>query len=297
VYRQLLAQTILSDKHKSELLQRGYSRAEILARGYRTLPLAGRGKLAESCSNGSPNGLVGVPGFWVRMDGHRHFWTLAGSPGLLIPCRAPNGQIRAFRIRPDECGEGGGKYRWLSSTDKPGGTGSGTWCHVAKPVGDAISDESLWIVEGEIKADIVSARLGVIVLSIPGVGSWSKALPDLLELRPNGGSVVVALDADWSDKPQVHDAFWKLSQSCLALNYEVKIALWSSQWKGLDDLIVTGQRPDLHPPKVLPEPTWQMKISSRLLTEVPARKHLGKTSLTEMRNRLVLILAENCPCS
>ena len=77
-----------------------------------------------------------------------------------------------------------------------------------------------------MKANIAADILGAAVVSIPGVSSWQLALMDLTELLPNGGSVVVALDADWRTNPAVQRAAWGLSRSCAALDYHAEIALW-----------------------------------------------------------------------
>jgi hypothetical protein len=298
VYRRLQVASCLQERHAAALLQRGYTPEEIQQRGYRTLPLAGRWKIAKQCHNGTPNDLVGVPGFFVATNnaGTDSYWSLAGLPGLLIPCLAPNGEIRAFRIRPDDRGRDGGKYRWLSSAHRSCGAGSGVHCHVARPLSGNVLDDAIWIVEGEIKADLSAERLGAVALGIPGVSLWSRALADLAELLPQGGRVVMALDSDLQENPAVHEAMWCLAQAAQALGYRGEIALWNPQWNGLDDLLVTGQKPELHPPNHLPEPKWPIKLSSRILAEVPPRTRTDARELAEMRHRLREILAEKLPC-
>src|SRR5713226_1109056 len=99
----------------------------------------------------------------------------------------------------------GGKDRWLSSKNMLQGTGSGVHCHVAKPILGSSPDKAIWVTEGEIKSDLAAERIGAIVVSIPGVSSWARALHDLQELLPGRGCVVVALDSDWQANPHVHD--------------------------------------------------------------------------------------------
>jgi hypothetical protein len=269
VYRRLLSLCRLSGKHREDLLARGCSEEEIRQGGYGSLPLRGRARLCRQIAAGDALALEGVPGFCRRDGEGGDYWTLAGSPGLLIPCRAPDGRVRGLRIRPDDPG-GEGKYRWLSSADRPGGTGSGAHCHVARP--GVVRDERVWIVEGEIKANISAARLGAVVVSIPGVDSWARALPDVLDLLPAGGRVVVALDADWREKSPVHLAAWNLSLALQTLNYHTEVALWDVNHKGLDDLLTAGPTPELHHPQsALPAPVWSPKISSRLLADAPSR--------------------------
>jgi len=166
---------------------------------------------------------------------------------------------------------------------------------VARPIGGELRDASLWIVEGEIKADLASEPLGAVVLSIPGVTLWTRALSDLEEALPDQGKVVVALDADWRVKLPVHEAVWGICQSCLAMGYEVSVAQWDPRWNGLDDLLVAGQWPELIPPTQFPAPSWPLKVTSRILAGLPQRVRATAGQLVEMRQRLSKILADIDP--
>jgi hypothetical protein len=202
-----------------------------------------------------------------------------------------------LRIRPDNVGEDGGKYRWLSSGYKPGGIGSGVHCHVARPLLHDLKDTAIWISEGELKADLSAERLRAKILSVPGASCWAHALPDVVELLPAGGRVVVALDADWREKPQVRVAVWNLAQACLALGYAVEIALWDPMWKGLDDLLVAGHQPELHSLERIPEPAWELKLSSQILADAPIRPPVTAVELEMMRQALLGAFAEVSQCS
>lgn len=297
VYRQLLGGASLGGRDLHELQRRGFTREEIKARRYGSLQLRGRAGLAGDILNGG-NDLRGIPGFYVATnDNGDEYWTLAGSPGLLIPCLDVHGQIRGLRIRPHEQGNGHAKYIWFSSAKKHGGSASGVHCHVARPLhGAAPPDDTVWIVEGELKADLSVPRLGAVVVSIPGVSTWAAALPDLLELLPRGGRVVVALDADWCDKPEVHSALWNLCQSCSALGFSVEVALWDlKDGKGLDDLLTAGSKPTRAPPTAIPAPRWPIKLSSRVMTEVPAQAtQVTARTLRTARKALAAHLAWAC---
>jgi hypothetical protein len=218
-------------------------------------------------------------------------------PGLLVPARAPDGRIRGICIRPDHPGDGG-KYRWLFSHDKPGGTAAGAHCHVARPKLCPISDRAIWFTEGEVKADIAAERLGAVVVSIPGVTSWALAVPDILELLPDGGRVVGAMDGDWATKPQVHTAIWRLSMACQALGYVAEVATWQQlAYKGLDDLLAVGHHPRRMAPAEMPVPTWEAKISSILLAETTARQAMEAIMLTDARRKLREMFRTLSPCS
>ncbi len=297
VYRKLLDVLPLRDDHRAQLLARGFTPEAIQARGYRTLPES-RGALCRQLRNGHPDELLGIPGFYKAHSATGFpYWTIAGLPGLLIPCRGIDATIRGFRVRPDDPGKDGGKYRWLSSSSRPCGAGSGVHCHVALPTFGTIKGEAAWITEGEIKADLSAEHLQARVISIPGVACWWKALDDLATLLPSGGRVVVALDADWPDKPQVHLAIWRLCQACRALGYSVEIATWNAAYKGLDDLLTAGLTPQRMAPENFPAPEWGLKVSSRFLVVVPPRPTVIRMQLHRMRGKLAEHLRGLSPCS
>src|SRR5262249_36114584 len=140
---------------------------------------------------------------------------------------------------------------------------------IARPVLGRVDDDALWIVEGEIKADLSAERLRAVVVSIPGVSLWARALQDLAILSPRGRRIVVAMDADWQRNPQVHQAIWCLARCGESLGYRVEIALWNLTHKGLDDLLTAGLRPERKPPTAILAPTWTPRVSSRILADTP----------------------------
>lgn len=250
----------LSSAHRDDLADRGFAAADVERLGYGSISGDEPADLLRKLSRSLD--VAAVPGFHLKPGAYGQYWTVTAPPGVLIPCVAPDGLIRGIRVRPDETGDGG-KYRWLSSKGRPGGASSGVHCHVARPA--AAVSGTVWVTEGEIKADLSAARLGAVVLSIPGVSSWATALPDLAALLPRDGRVVVALDMDWKSKLQVHAAAWDLSAACTARGYAVEVATWDEKYKGLDDALVAGARPDRSPPSILPEPPWPGRLRSRVL--------------------------------
>jgi len=277
------------------LLARGCSREEIKSWNCGTLPLRDRPDLAKQCHRGTPDDLIGVPGFYLADGRYGKYWTVAGSPGTLIACQGPDGKIRGLRIRPDAQGEGG-KYRWLSSSDREGGASSGVHCHVARP--KHVTDSTVWLTEGEIKANISAERLGAVVVSIPGVTSWSTALPDIADLLPGGGKVVVAFDADWQKNRQVHGSLWQLGQACIALRYDVEVATWEPTYKGLDDLLIANLIPQRMALDAMPAPPWELKVSSMRLVEATVRQTVTSAmTLADARAALRKVFRRLSPCT
>jgi hypothetical protein len=177
VYTGLLRALSLSDAHRANLRKRGLTDEEIDKRKYRTLPLQGRAAIAKKLANTyDSEQLVKVPGFFVKKEDGKHWLTLAGAPGILIPVRDLAGQIVAIKIRADDPGDGP-KYTWLSSASY-GGPGPSNRIHVPMFAGDR---SIVRITEGELKADIATALSNILTLSIPGVSSWRQVLPALKE--------------------------------------------------------------------------------------------------------------------
>ncbi len=284
-YRRLLARCPLSDQHRADLIRRGIAH-ERIAGGYGTLPLKGRSSICRAMEAAGID-LAGIPGFTIKTGDHGDYWTLAGSPGLLIACRPPSRLIRGLRIKPDgpTAAGKGGKYRWFSSAEMPGGTASGAHCHVAIPASDS-DPATIWVTEGEIKSEIAADRLGAKIISIPGVGIWPKALADVAELLPDGGRVVVAMDADWATNPAVLSAVWGLVRASRALGYRAEVASWANPFKGLDDALAGGVRPKVSTPDGLPDLDWKLKWQSRILCPCPKRPTPRPITLAAMRARI-----------
>ncbi len=151
--------------------------------------------------------LLTVPGFYLTSTGR--IW-LAGTGGLLVPCRNIDGHIVGFQIRADDASES--KYTWLSANRekrKGGGVSSGTPIHVA---GREYKSNQVWITEGILKSDIASLRLQQTVIGIAGVNSWREELRQTLE-KLNPESVVIAFDADWKTNSTVKQALRRLAQA------------------------------------------------------------------------------------
>jgi hypothetical protein len=101
--------------------------------------------------------LHGVPGFWEDRQGV-HLWKPKDYllPRLLIPVRDGSGRIQACQTRLPFAAKKGLRYLWLSSSGLPHGTGSGSPLHFRFQLADLPRDAQIVIVEGVLKADVLS---------------------------------------------------------------------------------------------------------------------------------------------
>ncbi len=245
-YRTLLSTLTLSGEHREELRRRGLTDEEIAAAGYRTAPSGDRLAIAQSMAASlGPDALLGVPGFFQAQRGG---WVLGGKPGILIPVRDQEGRIQGLQVRVADHEAQGGRYRWLSSNGKPGGASSGVPLHVARPFG-GVRQQSLWVTEGPLKADVSAHFLGAIVLGVAGVGNWHDVPKFVQSLSEPGVSpqVVVAYDADLGDNPQVAESRKALVSALIAAHAVVSVAVWpKGQGKGIDDVLKAQGRVRLY---------------------------------------------------
>lgn len=230
VYRALLNKLTLAPDHRDRLLDRGLTNTEIDRLGYRTTPLEDLHTLAgELIAEG--HDLFGVPGFYRTKDGR---WTLASYlRGIMIPCKDRFWRIQSIHIRLDSKTKKGGKFLTFSSTDKKDGTGAENWCHVAGPV-----QESICLIEGYMKADIVHFFTGQTVLAIPGVTSLQHLEHTLKELVGLGvRHVMTCFDMDYLKNWHVEAAYGNLIRLLGSLPLTYGTYLWAPDYNGLDDYI------------------------------------------------------------
>lgn len=238
VYRALLDRLPLEERHRADLVARGFTPEEIAAAGFRTLAVPGRKRLAEALARDFGEDVArGVPGLYVREEDARTWWSLAGAAGLLIPVRDLAGRVLGLRVRRDEAGEGG-RYSWVSSASR-GGPGPVTGVHVPPgPRGPEVR-----LTEGELKAALATARTGVVTLSVAGVGRWREALPTLEALAP--ARVLLAFDADSRTNPVVARALEGAARGLADAGHRVAAETWPEPHKGVDDALQAGAELEL----------------------------------------------------
>jgi len=182
--------------------------------------------------------LQGVPGFWKDLRGV-HLWKPKDYllPRLLIPVRDGSGRIQACQMRLPFAAKGL-RYLWLSSSDLPHGTGSGSPLHFKFRLSDIPHDAWIVIVEGVLKADVLSAlRPELYIVATPCVTANHDALVELTR----GRLVWIAFDQDHYSNETV--CFHLASLVARRLRRErtletTRIASWEPRVKGIDDAAV-----------------------------------------------------------
>lgn len=218
-YTALLARWGLAARHRLALYARGLTDATIAGAGLATVR-PGWSPVTPAAD--------GIPGF-ARV-GDR--WKVLGPAGLAIPVRNAYGQIVAVHVRADD--PTGGKYRWLSSGSHPGGAASGTPAHVVPGAGSVV-----WVTEGPLKAIVAGQFLGVPVIGVPGVSTWSTALEPLTALKPTRVVIAFDQDPDPATAEQVSQHVSRLGAALAQQGIPWSRAVWSGP-KGLDDAVVAG---------------------------------------------------------
>jgi hypothetical protein len=235
VLTKLIHTLSLRPEHRSKLSVRGLSLDEIARKRYVSAPAtrAERDAAARALSPYLDDFGGGVPGFY--RDGGR--WQMVYRPsGFFIPARDERGRIQALAQRVDEPRDGG-KYIWLSSSDKDGGASSGAPVHFAARHLMHDADE-ITITEGTLKAEIVAYLSGSPVVGVAGVHSI-RGLTARLKAFPKLRRTIIAYDKDLLSKPQVMDALLKLTAQLEAAGFQVRIRTWPGREKGLDDYLLS----------------------------------------------------------
>jgi Domain of unknown function (DUF3854) len=187
----------------------------------------------------SAGSLRGIPGFWEDRQGV-HLWKTKDYllPRLLIPVRDGSGRIQACQMRLPLVTKTGLRYLWLSTSDLPHGTRSGSPLHFKFRLADIPHDAWIVIVEGVLKADVLSViHPELFIAATPCVTANQDALVELTHGRP----VLIAFDQDYNSNQTVcfHLAAlvaWRLRRERTLET--TRIALWEAQVKGIDDAAV-----------------------------------------------------------
>ena len=220
----------MASDHKQNLLDRGLTEEAIFKFQYRTTPLVGHETIAKTLALEGLE-LYGVPGFYRGENGR---WTMHFPlRGIMIPCRDREGRIQSLHIRLDKKMKRGGKFLTFSTPEQLDGAAAENWCHVVGPV-----RESILLIEGYMKADIVHHFTGQTVIAIPGVTSIRHLKLVLDELIALGvRHVMTCFDMDYLKNWHVDEANRNLTLMLGCLPITFGTYLWVPDYNGLDDYI------------------------------------------------------------
>jgi len=232
----------LRERHRQALLRRGLDAESIRANGYATNPENGRSAILATVR--MIHDTTGVPGVYYSRRGRGGgYWTFAGAPGLLVPVRDVDGRVRGVQVRPDQVGDDGATYRWVSSSGREGGTGSGTPLHWTL-TGDRHGP--LVVTEGPLKADVVAHLSGLRVLGFAGchAGQGRRLVAELDAVGwPLSRPVYLAIDVDFRRNENVRRGLVSILRALDRAGYTVRVATWDPDLgKGLDDALAAGAR-------------------------------------------------------
>ena len=259
VYRAFLNQLSLSKKHHDDLIARGLTEEEIVKGMYKSVPAMGFKTFACNAFSYEVTDTLkrhiqwGIPGFYDIRSGEPK--VVRCDPGFFVPVRDEHGMISGMQIRydplpedaPDIKKEHYAKYKWFNSNykeKKDGCTASGCESiHYAKHLTRV--PESIILTEGVLKADITSCLGGRIkgidpipVLGLVGVYNTEGLAEELYKLKtwgPGLQKVVIAVDMDYRDKPQVADALENIKEIISGVGLKYEMFNWNPKYKGIDD--------------------------------------------------------------
>lgn len=229
-YSELLNMLELTEFHKKDLIRRGLPEDIIIKNGYKSVPMSGISKIPSMLLKEGKS-LLGVPGFYQNNNDK---WTIQkNASGYFVPVRNINGEIEGMQIRADNPYEGR-KYYWLSSTDKKMGCGAKTWSHFV-----GYPEDSVYLTEGPLKADIINYFLDVPVIAIPGVNALSNLEIMLDELKKmDVSTIVTCFDMDFLSNQNVKEAYARLTSLIRQKGFNCKKKKWDPEYKGLDDYLL-----------------------------------------------------------
>ena len=208
-------------------MERGLNDEVIQQNLYRTTPAGGYEAIAKQLLL-EGHYLAGVPGFY-RKEG---IWTYCGTRrGILLPVRDYFGRIQGIKVRLDNVARR--KFRWLSTAEMPDGCKAEAWAHVA---GDA--QDTILLIEGPLKADIVHYLTGMTLVAVSGVGSLTHLQQTLTVMQEQGvRKVMTAFDMDMMTNCHVQKDFRKLAAMLQEMGFQFGTYLWDTRFKGLDDYV------------------------------------------------------------
>lgn len=229
-YGMLLSQLILTKDHKENLMKRGLTEEQIIKYGYKSTPVFGFDRIVSAII-GKECVLDGVPGFYTKKDNTYGIHFSKYSSGILIPVRSMDGRIEGFQIRLDRPIDDK-KYIWFSSSNQFRGASIGGPVHfIGNP-----ADETVYVTEGALKANIAHSFSGKTFVALAGVSHYKALEAVFAQLKQNGTKhIIEAYDMDKYTNPHVERACLEMIKIANAYGFEVHRLRWNEAYKGIDD--------------------------------------------------------------
>ncbi len=226
-YRAFLSRLSLATDHRENLLSRGLTDEVIQQNLYRTTPAGGYAAIAKQLLSEGYY-LSGVPGFYRKEGAWAYYGTRRG---MLLPVRDYYGRIQGLKVRLDNVTRR--KFRWISTAEMQDGCGAEAWTHI---VGDA--QDTILLIEGPLKADIVHYLTGMTLVAVSGVSSLTQLRQTLVVMREQGvRKVMTAFDMDMMTNCHVQKDFRRLTAMLQEMGLQFGTYLWDPRFKGLDDYV------------------------------------------------------------
>lgn len=244
----------ISQKNRTNLLERGFTEEEIHSAPYVTLPEMDYKEKLEFVNRLGFKDYEGVPPFYVSKKGNWFVNFFRG--GILVPYYNINNLLVAFQIRIDddkrkekENGEMESKYIYPTSRDKNHGTPSsqcvGYWCHfITKEDGSQIiniKNGVMTIIEGSMKGNLYFNITDVPTMVVPGVNCLDVLKKELPILRDLGVyRIQIGYDMDRVMNLNVWEALLAIKKLIESFGIEAPLMEWSNEvvyFNGVHDIM------------------------------------------------------------
>lgn len=244
VLKQIHGTFSLSEKHKDDLLKRGFSEDAIQKYQFRTFPEIDHLQAAKVASKLGFSDYAGVSGFY--MNRKETCWMISSEDsGIMVPYRDFYGKLTGDQIRRDEekrkvfNGIKQPKYVWFSSVGKNRGTKGKQLCNYngtfsQKENGEFSFDvpETLVLIEGAMKGDLFYDLTSQPNIDVPGVNCLNLLREELPRLKERGLKTLLGgFDMDRMMNVNVMVALHKIENYARSLGISFRNLQWNSTYR------------------------------------------------------------------
>ena len=234
----------LSEKHRNDLLKRGFSEEAIEKYQFCSLPEMDRFEATKVTLKIGFSDYAGVSGFY--MNKKNTCWMISSeSSGIMVPYRNFYGALTGEQIRRDEekrkvfNGVKQPKYVWFTSVGKNHGTKGKQLCNYngtfsKKANGEYSFDvpETLVLIEGAMKGDLFYDLTSQPNIDIPGVNCLEILKEELPRLKERGLKTILGgFDMDRMMNVHVMSALYKIAKYVQSYGIEFRNIQWDATYR------------------------------------------------------------------